>query len=114
MDQRVTPTFKKGETMIDRKILLRLLATVAITLLIVTAASAKIREQEHNSDISRMVKGHSTDRVLCIDGMKVFQTIAFGAGNGYGAAVSNIQLYEEKNGKVVPAICTDKRKKKIK
>ena len=45
-----------------------------------------------------------------IDGMKVFQTIAFGAGNGYGAAVSNIQLYEEKNGKVVPATCTDKRK----
>lgn len=75
-----------------------------------TTAAAKIREQERNSDISRVVKGHSTDRVLCIDGMKVFQTIAFGAGNGYGAAVSNIQLYEEKNGKVVPATCTDKRK----
>ena len=94
-----------------RKTLLRLLLTVIVFLLAVSTASAKIREQEHNSDISRQVKGHSTDRVLCIDGMKVFQTIAFGAGNGYGAAVSNIQLYEEKNGKVIPATCTDKRKK---
>jgi len=87
-----------------------LIMTLALTLLMAGSALAKIREQERNSDISRVVKGHSTDRVLCIDGMKVFQTIAFGAGNGYGAAVSNIQLYEEKNGKVVPATCTDKRK----
>lgn len=88
------------------------LALILAILMLLTAAnvSAKIREQERNSDISRFVKGHSTDRVLCIDGMKIFQTIAFGAGNGYGAAVSNIQLYEEKNGKVVPATCTDKRK----
>jgi len=86
------------------------LALVAVMLLCATTVSAKIREQDRNSDISRHVKGHSTDRILCIDGMKVFQTIAFGAGNGYGAAVSNIQLYEEKNGKVVPATCTDKRK----
>ena len=47
----------------------------------------------------------TADRVLCIDGLKVFQTIAFGAGNGYGAAVSNIQLYEEKDGQVVPVRC---------
>jgi len=94
----------------SKKIILRHLLTLLILLLAVTVASAKIREQEHNSDISRVVKGHSTDRILCIDGMKVFQTIAFGAGNGYGAAVSNIQIYEERGGKVVPAICTDKRK----
>lgn len=86
------------------------LILVTVLLLSVTTVSAKIREQDRNSDISRHVKGHSTDRILCIDGMKVFQTIAFGAGNGYGAAVSNIQIYEEKNGKVVPATCTDKRK----
>ena len=91
-----------------------LILTAALVLLTATTAPAKIREQDRNSDISRHVKGHSTDRVLCIDGMKVFQTIAFGAGNGYGAAVSNIQLYEEKNGKVVPATCTDKRKNKKK
>jgi hypothetical protein len=90
---------------------LQLLLILIVLLLAAATVSAKIREQEHNSDISRLVKGHSTDRVLCIDGMKVFQTIAFGAGNGYGAAVSNIQLYEEKNGKVVPATCTDKRKR---
>jgi hypothetical protein len=46
------------------------------------------------------------DKVLCIDGLKVFQTVAFGYGDGSGAAVSNIQLYEEKNGKVVPVRCS--------
>ena len=96
--------------MLFRTRLLRKLLTLIVILLVAATASAKIREQEHNSDISRVVKGHSTDRILCIDGLKVFQTISFGAGNGYGAAVSNIQLYEEKNGKVVPATCTDKRK----
>ncbi len=96
--------------MLFRKRYFRRLLTLTVILLVAATASAKIREQEHNSDISRVVKGHSTDRVLCIDGMKVFQTIAFGAGNGYGAAVSNIQLYEEIKGKVVPATCTDKRK----
>ena len=48
------------------------------------------------------------DRVLCIDGLKVFQTIAFGhvrSPGGSGAAVANIQLYEEKNGNVVPVRC---------
>ena len=96
--------------MITQWIVKGLLLAIVLVVLTATVASAKIREQERNSDISRVVKGHSTDRVLCIDGMKVFQTIAFGAGNGYGAAISNIQLYEEKNGKVVPATCTDKRK----
>lgn len=91
-----------------------LMALATVMLLTATTASAKIREQDRNSDISRHVKGHSTDRVLCVDGMKIFQTVAFGAGNGYGAAISNIQLYEEKNGKVVPATCTDKRKNKKK
>lgn len=96
--------------MSNRWIAWSLVLSATLMMLTATTAVAKIREQERNSDISRVVKGHSTDRVLCIDGMKVFQTIAFGAGNGYGAAVSNIQLYEEKNGKVVPATCTDKRK----
>ncbi len=91
-----------------------LMALATVMLLTATTALAKIREQDRNSDISRHVKGHSTDRVLCVDGMKIFQTVAFGAGNGYGAAISNIQLYEEKNGKVVPATCTDKRKNKKK
>ena len=47
------------------------------------------------------------DRVLCVDGLKVFQTTAFSYGEkkGTGAAVSSIQLYEEKSGKVVPVRC---------
>lgn len=48
---------------------------------------------------------YGSDRIICVDGLKIFQTIAFGYGNGTGAAVSNIQLYEEKNGKVVPVRC---------
>ncbi len=50
-------------------------------------------------------QGSMADRIICVDGLKVFQTIAFGYGNGTGAAASNIQLYEEKNGKVVPVTC---------
>ena len=96
--------------MLTRGTVALLLTLATVMLLTATTASAKIREHDRNSDISRHVKGHSTDRILCVDGMKIFQTVAFGAGNGYGAAISNIQLYEEKNGKVVPATCTDKRK----
>jgi hypothetical protein len=46
-----------------------------------------------------------TDRILCVDGLKVFQTTAIGYGKGAATAVSNIQLYEENNGKVVPVRC---------
>ena len=68
------------------------------------------------SEIKEMVRLDGTgaargtwiDRALCIDGMKVFQTVAYGIGNGSGAAVSNIQLYEEKNGKTVPIRCDSK------
>jgi hypothetical protein len=66
------------------------------------------------SEIKEMAKrvdhegGQLMVRVLCVDGMKVFQTVAYGIGNGSGAAVSNIQLYEEKNGKTVPIRCDSK------
>jgi hypothetical protein len=47
--------------------------------------------------------GLVADRLLCVDGLKVFQTwVAYS-----GAGVSNIQLYEVRNGKVVPATCTN-------
>ena len=46
------------------------------------------------------------DRVLCVDGFKVFQTIVFGFTKGGGAAVSNIQLMEEENGNLVPVRCS--------
>ena len=47
------------------------------------------------------------DRVLCVDGFKVFQTIVFGFVKDGGAAVSNIQLMEEKNGMLAPVRCSD-------
>ncbi len=42
------------------------------------------------------------DRVICVDGLKLFQTWPV----GYPA--STIQLYEERDGKVVPAQCPEK------
>jgi len=42
-----------------------------------------------------------------VDGFKVFQTIVFGFVKGGGAAVSNIQLMEEKDGMLVPVQCSD-------
>ena len=47
------------------------------------------------------------DRVLCVDGFKVFQTIVFGFVKDGGAAVSNIQLMEEKKGNLVPLRCSN-------
>jgi hypothetical protein len=47
------------------------------------------------------------DRILCVDGFKVFQTIVFGFKNDGGAAVSNIQLMEENNGNLVPVHCSE-------
>ena len=46
------------------------------------------------------------DRIICVDGFKVFQTIVFGFTPEGGAAVSNIQLMEEKDGKLVPVRCS--------
>lgn len=46
-----------------------------------------------------------TDRVLCVDGLKLFQTIGPAWGNGASPVVSTIQLYEERGGKVFPAKC---------
>jgi len=46
------------------------------------------------------------DRVLCVDGFKVFQTIVFAFAEDGGSAVSNIQLMEAKDGNLVPVRCT--------
>jgi len=48
------------------------------------------------------------ERLLCIEGLKVLQTTVFSFSDGTGAAVSTIQLYEERNGRVVPASCVSK------
>ena len=56
--------------------------------------------------------GERIDRLLCIDGLKVFQTVVFGVGEGSGASVSNMQLYVEEDGKIVPETCSGKMTKK--
>ena len=56
--------------------------------------------------------GERIDRVLCVGGLKVMQTVVFGVGNGSGAAVSNLQLFEERDGKVVPVTCEASTSKK--
>ena len=76
-----------------------------------SSGTSKIQETgEYKSDLEHTVYsnlcGEINDRVICVDGFKVFQTVAYGFCNdGGGAAVSNIQLYEDKEGRVVPARC---------
>ena len=81
---------------------------VGITLLLVfssaTFAFAEIKEIQRERGGSDLQNVH--DRLLCVNGFKVFQTIAFGFMNSGGVAVSNIQLMEEQNGNVVPVRCS--------
>jgi hypothetical protein len=77
--------------------------------------TSKIQETgEFRGDLEHTVYsnlcGDIHDRVICVDGFKVFQTVVYGfCNNGGGAAVSNIQLYIDKGGRVVPATCGDKK-----
>ncbi|MCP3671276.1 MAG: hypothetical protein GY814_12755 [Gammaproteobacteria bacterium] len=47
--------------------------------------------------------------VLCVDGLKILQTVGpaagWGGGVGFSHAVSTVQLYEERDGKALPAKC---------
>ena len=70
----------------------------------VATASAEIDEMGRKRGGSDLQNVH--DRVLCVDGFKVFQTIVFGFTKGGGAAVSNIQLMEEENGNLIPVRCS--------
>ena len=82
---------------------------VAVVLLLVLGSVALvfagIKETQRARGGSDLQNVH--DRVLCVDGFKVFQTIVFGFVKGGGAAVSNIQLMEEKDGMLVPVQCSD-------
>ena len=71
----------------------------------VTLVFADIRETQRERGGSDLQNVH--DRVLCVDGFKVFQTIVFGFIKDGGAVVSNIQLMGEKNGMLVPVRCSD-------
>jgi hypothetical protein len=79
---------------------------VGVVLLVVLGSLAlvfaEIRETQRGRGGPDLKNVH--DRVLCVDGFKVFQTIFVKDG---GAAVSNIQLMEEKNGNLLPVRCTE-------
>ena len=79
-------------------VLLLVLGSVALVF-------ADIRETHRERGGSDLQNVH--DRVLCVDGFKVFQTIVFGFVKDGGAAVSNIQLMEEKDGMLLPVRCSD-------
>ena len=79
-------------------VLLVILGSVALVF-------AEIKETQRERGGSDLQNVH--DRVLCVDGFKVFQTIVFGFSRGGGAAVSNIQLMEMKDGKLVPVRCSN-------
>jgi hypothetical protein len=82
---------------------------LGVVLLVVLGSVAlvfgEIRETQRERGGPDLKNVH--DRVLCVDGFKVFQTIVFGFVNGGGAAVSNIQLMEERSGNLVPVRCTN-------
>ena len=83
-----------------------LLGVVLLVVLVsVALVFAEIRETQRGQGGPDLKNVH--DRVLCVDGFKVFQTIVFGFVKDGGAAVSNIQLMEEKNGNLVPVRCTE-------
>ncbi len=78
-------------------VLLLVLGSVALVF-------ADIRETQRARGGSDLQNVH--DRVLCVDGFKVFQTIVFAFAKDGGSAVSNIQLMEAKDGNLVPVRCT--------
>jgi len=82
---------------------------VGVVLLVVLGnvalVSAEIRETQRERGGPDLQNVH--DRVICVDGFKVFQTIVFGFAKDGGAAVSNIQLMEERNGNLVPVRCSE-------
>ena len=82
-------------------------STVALLVIFgsVSIPFAEIREEESQKAGSGLQNVH--ERVLCVDGLKVFQTIVFGFKGDGGAGVSSIQLMEEKDGRLVPVRCSE-------
>jgi hypothetical protein len=78
-----------------------------------TVLASEIKESFTGDQVEVVRKGgarvNKVDRLLCIGGVEVLQTIAFGYADGSGVAVSNLQLMEEKNGKVVPVRCDSEK-----
>ena len=66
---------------------------------------AKGQGRSETESTTRAWEGARADRVVCVDGLKVFQTFVVAGDTSGGVAVSTIQLYETRNGMVVPATC---------
>lgn len=77
------------------------IALIGVFSLIFGFASFSFAESKV-TELGRDLKGETI--VLCVDGLKVLQSFGYGPGPG----VSIIQLYEEKNGTVVPVRCNNK------
>ncbi len=77
---------------------------LTVTLFSTVSVWGEIKETDRERGGSDLQNVH--DRILCVDGFKVFQTIVFGFAKDGGAAVSNIQLMKEKDGKLVPVRCS--------
>ncbi len=82
------------------------LVVFSLFFLSTTAAFAAIDEIERTLRTGLGV----IDRVICVDGLKLFQTTSIGGGATTVPTISSIQLYETKNGKVIPATCDGKSK----
>lgn len=97
-----------------KKMILLFLAGCVLLVPVLAAAGSDIDELKSREEAAGGAggAGERVDRILCVDGLKVFQTIVLGVGTGSGAGVSTIQLYEERDGKTVPATCTPKTEMK--
>ena len=80
---------------------------VALFVVLGTVALGLAEIRELNRERGGADLQNVNDRVLCVDGFKVFQTIVFAFDSKGGSAVSNIQLMEERNGVLVPVRCQD-------
>lgn len=82
--------------------------SILLAVLIIPGSTGSALAAIHEKESSRGGIGLQNvyNKVICVDGFKVFQTIVFGYSEDGGASVSNIQLMEEKDGKVVPVRCS--------
>ena len=93
-----------------RRIILQVLFFTGLFVFSTNVYASEIQELTAAYSNQTAATRYTIDRVICVDGLKIFQSIAFGYGSGSGADVSNIQLYEDKNGKAVPAQCKVEKK----
>ena len=76
------------------------LIACAIAVLLASPAAAKITELENwHTKVDSVIREAT---VLCIDGQK----FVFAFGNGTGTSVALTQVFEERDGQVVPADCS--------